>query len=77
MSVSGTRDPVTFDRVEHALRKLEANPDSFGDCESCTQPIPLDRLVLVPYAERCVRCQKDHDPPQPASDRIAVQILRW
>lgn len=40
-----------------ALRRLEEEPDSFGDCEDCGEPIPLRRLELMPHAALCVRCQ--------------------
>ncbi|MBM4390090.1 MAG: TraR/DksA family transcriptional regulator [Deltaproteobacteria bacterium] len=40
-----------------ALRRLDDEPDSFGDCEDCGEPIPFRRLELLPHATLCVRCQ--------------------
>jgi phage/conjugal plasmid C-4 type zinc finger TraR family protein len=31
--------------------------DAARDCGDCGDPIPLDRLIVFPRAERCVPCQ--------------------
>lgn len=31
---------------------------SARDCEDCGEPISVDRLMAVPYAERCVGCEE-------------------
>lgn len=41
-------------RVEHALER--ARQGSYGYCEECGQPM-WERLLEIPYAERCVECQ--------------------
>lgn len=43
-----------FNRLEHALRRIDA--DDFGICTECENPIPIKRLMLMPEATRCVRC---------------------
>jgi RNA polymerase-binding transcription factor len=40
--------------IDAALHRLEIG--TYGTCDSCRQPIPAERLKLVPYARRCVRC---------------------
>jgi RNA polymerase-binding transcription factor DksA len=40
--------------VEDALERIRLN--RFGVCETCEKPIPKERLELLPYARRCVRC---------------------
>jgi RNA polymerase-binding transcription factor DksA len=45
---------VELQQVDHALARLDAG--LFGACESCLQPIGKDRLQLLPFATRCVRC---------------------
>jgi DnaK suppressor protein len=40
--------------IDAALHRLETG--TYGRCESCSQPIPAERLQLVPHAHRCVRC---------------------
>jgi hypothetical protein len=42
--------------VRDALAKLAGA--TYGDCETCHDPIPIDRLKAVPYARRCVRCHQ-------------------
>jgi phage/conjugal plasmid C-4 type zinc finger TraR family protein len=36
-------------------------PSGQEDCEACDQPIPAERLAIVPGATRCVRCQTLRD----------------
>ena len=40
--------------IDAALHRLEIG--RYGRCESCRQPIPAERLQLVPHARRCVGC---------------------
>jgi RNA polymerase-binding transcription factor DksA len=44
------------DAVRDALAKLTSG--TYGNCETCHQPIPAARLEAVPYARRCVPCQQ-------------------
>lgn len=32
------------------------NTDDFGLCAKCHQPIPIQRILLVPHNRFCVRC---------------------
>jgi len=45
--------------VEEALAKLELG--RYGVCESCSRPIPDERLDAVPYAEFCVECKQKEE----------------
>ena len=46
--------------VQDVRAALDAIDDgTYGFCESCEEPIPLKRLKAVPWAKRCVRCQRD------------------
>ncbi|SEP38271.1 TraR/DksA family transcriptional regulator [Nitrosovibrio sp. Nv6] len=45
--------------VEATLRRL-AELD-FGDCIECGGEIGFERLMVLPTAERCVRCQELHE----------------
>ena len=49
------RDRQELGQVEAALRRLDAG--NYGDCSSCGEPVPLDRLMVQPAAERCAACQ--------------------
>jgi DnaK suppressor protein len=49
------RDRDEMRQVEAALRRLDSA--TYGDCETCAEPIPLKRLLVQPAAARCARCQ--------------------
>jgi len=49
------RDRQEMGQVEAALRRLDAG--AYGDCAGCGEPIPLQRLLVQPAAERCAACQ--------------------
>jgi len=41
--------------LEDALERMDEG--TYGVCEECGQPIPWERLEVMPEARRCVRCQ--------------------
>jgi len=43
-----------LDQVRHALVKVEAG--TYGYCERCHTPVPVERLRALPYAGLCVQC---------------------
>jgi RNA polymerase-binding protein DksA len=45
-----------LERVDAAIAAIEAG--TYGACVSCGRTIPLERLEAVPYADRCVECQR-------------------
>lgn len=46
-------------QIQAALRRIEKG--TFGICQACRKPIPMKRLVAVPWTARCVRCQQAAD----------------
>ena len=44
----------TLQDIEDALAKLDAG--TYGECESCGQPIPEARLEAMPAARLCISC---------------------
>lgn len=44
----------TVAAVEHALDRLEGG--TYGWCERCGTPMPLERLEAIPSARVCVAC---------------------
>ena len=50
-------------RVVAALARLDEDPESFGLCVECEEPIAPKRLDLMPYVELCVDCQQAQDGP--------------
>lgn len=70
-------------RIDHAIEHIEQG--CFGQCQECGQSIDPDRLVVLPTAELCVRCQhgleedsarqhllKRSSAPPPGRTRIRV-----
>ena len=45
--------------IDDAIARMDAA--TYGRCESCGAPIPLERLEVMPYARLCVSCS--HERP--------------
>jgi DnaK suppressor protein len=56
-------------RIDRALRKIANEPDDYGLCERCEEPIAPKRLQLMPYALLCTACQSKEEPRLPATRR--------
>jgi DnaK suppressor protein len=63
-------------RVVAALARLDADPEMFGLCTECEEPIPAKRLELMPYVELCVECQQAADGKRPAGPRRHLRDFR-
>lgn len=46
-----------LNKIDHALEKIET--DKYGICEDCKEKIDIDRLEILPYASKCIRCEKE------------------
>ena len=55
-------------RVEYALERMREG--RFGVCEGCETNIPMGRLLALPYAIYCIRCQREaeHQSAWPTGD---------
>ena len=40
--------------IDAALQRIDHG--GYGDCKTCTQPIPAARLHALPHSTRCVSC---------------------
>ena len=56
-------------RIARALRKLAIEPDDYGLCEQCEEPIAPKRLALMPYALLCTVCQAASEPKRAQTRR--------
>jgi len=63
-------------RVVAALARMDADPESFGLCTECDEPIPAKRLDLMPYVELCVDCQQASDGPRTQGSRRHLRDFR-
>src|SRR5687768_16142680 len=44
-------------QIELALERIKRG--SYGECRGCGQDIPVARLQALPYAARCVKCERE------------------
>jgi DnaK suppressor protein len=48
--------------LDEAISQLEAG--TYGTCTGCHEPIPIERLIAVPFALYCLSCQLRRRPSQ-------------
>jgi RNA polymerase-binding transcription factor DksA len=53
------RDLHELDHIENARIRLDS--PEFGSCIDCNQPIPYERLRVLPATRRCLACQRQHE----------------
>jgi RNA polymerase-binding transcription factor DksA len=73
-------DPELLTQVDEALARLRDDPKALGRCAECGDRIPMQRLLAVAYAIRCVGCQIAREqPPTPgaAGTEGRIAIHRW
>src|SRR4029078_6530830 len=46
-------------QAEHAMQRLEEG--TYGNCEGCSNPIPVERLEVFPSATTCVNCKQNRE----------------
>lgn len=49
------RDFGEIAQIRAALRRIELG--SYGQCADCGETVPIERLIVEPFATRCVACQ--------------------
>lgn len=47
-------------RINRALARIELDPELFGLCKECEEPIGK-RLEAMPFVELCIECQQSSD----------------
>lgn len=50
--------------VNQALRRLYADPTTFGKCQTCRRNINLERLDALPHARLCITCKEQEEDEQ-------------
>lgn len=55
---------VIMRQINITLARLENEPEMYGLCVECEEPISDKRLDLRPYVELCVECQRAKDKPR-------------
>jgi DnaK suppressor protein len=67
---------AVLNRVLAALGRAENNPEMFGLCAECEEPIAPKRLDLMPYVELCTECQQASDGPVKGGSRRHLRDFR-
>jgi RNA polymerase-binding transcription factor DksA len=52
-AVNAERTSHELEEIDDALRRLYEEPERFGICEDTGEPIPFERLDIVPWAHLC------------------------
>jgi len=47
---------LALDDIEAALERITTG--RYGHCDLCSTPIPVERLLAIPQAPLCMRCQR-------------------
>ncbi len=50
---------LDIDEIDHALERIAAG--TYGQCETCGRPIPIERLEARPSATFCVEHQRERE----------------
>jgi len=53
------RDGRLVYHIDMALERIEEK--TFGNCQSCNEPISRDRLEAVPHARLCIACKSKEE----------------
>lgn len=67
---------VVLGKVRRALKRISEDPDDFGNCQECGDPIVAKRLEKLPYADLCLECQSQKDGPRTGPTRKKVTDYR-
>ena len=49
----------SLNMIDDALRKIKEG--TYGVCENCSKAIPQKRLMAMPYARLCIKCQEEEE----------------
>lgn len=55
----GKRETYLLKKIDLALKKMDDG--SYGDCESCGEPIAVARLMARPVAQLCIDCKTEQE----------------
>jgi DnaK suppressor protein len=58
-----------LEQIDAALARLVDEPEEFGVCEACDEPIALRRVELMPWVRLCLECQETNEADRPGGRR--------
>jgi RNA polymerase-binding transcription factor DksA len=50
--------------LQRAIRLIKETPHLYGVCVDCGRQISRKRLKALPWAQRCLSCQREEDAPK-------------
>lgn len=50
-----------LEAIQDALDLIAEDPEDYGSCEDCSEPIKRRRLELMPWVTLCIRCAEQHE----------------
>ena len=53
-TVFAERASRELEQIDRALHQLYVDPEHFGICENTGQPIPFERLDVIPWTRTCI-----------------------
>lgn len=53
------RERFLLRKIDKALKKIEEG--TYGECESCGDPIGIKRLEARPVTDLCIRCKEEQE----------------
>jgi DnaK suppressor protein len=56
-----TKEGRYLHRLEGALRRLYAEPKTFGTCHTCASDVGFERLDALPHARYCIDCKRKEE----------------
>ncbi|MFD7442849.1 TraR/DksA family transcriptional regulator [Streptomyces sp. NPDC059909] len=56
MAAQRTSIQRVLKEIDTAFQRLDEG--SYGTCQDCAKPIPVERLEILPYARCCVGCRQ-------------------
>lgn len=59
-AANATRMSRELAEIDAALDRLHRSPDRFGICEDTGEPIPFERLDVIPWARTCGQAGASH-----------------
>lgn len=62
------RDQLELRQIADARERMDLG--TYGTCVDCGADIPFARLEVLPFSNRCVRCQEAYEAAHPVGVRI-------
>ncbi len=62
------RDQMELRQIADARERMDLG--TYGTCVDCGADIPFARLEVLPFSDRCVRCQEAYEAANPIGVRI-------